>query len=359
MRSRGVAQARAAAVLATALDVPVAASCARALTPPPRLEEVSAAGVPATLARPGRPGPHPAALVVNGVTARGRGHPLVRALAAGLARAGLLALVPDPRGLARGELTPQTLADTRAAAAWLAATPDARGGRVALLGISAGASLALLAAQADGLAGRVSVVAGTAPYAHLRETARIATTGTYRSDDALVRWSARPFLGLVVARSLAGGLAPSTARERWRAALLALPDGVADPFAPLRTERGSLPADASAARALLLNRDPAGFDELVEALPGHLLAGLEALSPLPGAARVRAPVELASAPRDAYFPLAEARALAAATGGRLTVTATLDHAVPRPLARRARDVARFDGWLVRSLAAAAAAIMPA
>ena len=357
MRSRVVAQARAAAVLATALDAPVAARCARALTATPRLDEVSAAGVPATLARPGGRGPYPAALVVNGVTARGRAHPLVRALAAGLARAGVLALVPDPAGLARGELTPPTLADACAAAEWLAARADARDGRVALLGISAGASLALLAAQSDELSGRVSVVAGTAPFARVREVARIATTGTYRAEGGLVRWRAGAFLGLVIARSLAGGLEPSPSRERLRAALLALPGGTTDPFAPVRAETGVLPGDAEAVRALLLNRDPERFDALYDALPTHLLTGLEALSPLPGAGRVRAPVELASAPRDAYFPLSESRALAAATGGRLTVTAALDHAVPRPLLRQARDLARFDAWLVRCLAAAAAAIM--
>jgi hypothetical protein len=353
MRSWPASQARAAVVLASALDVPLAVRCARALTGPVGVEEVDADGVEAVLVQPLAGGAHPAAVVVNGVTARGRAHPRVRGLAAGLARAGVVTLVPEPCGLARGELTPRTLADTVAAARWLAARPEARGGRVALLGISAGAALALLAAQDRGLAGRVSVVSGSAPYADLREVARIATTAAYRSRAGLVRWRASPFLGLVIARSLVGGLAPSAARERLRAALLALPDGTADPFAPLRAERATAPAeDAAAAREILLNRDPMRFDALYERLPPHLRAGLAALSPLPGAGAVHAPVELVSAPRDAYFPLDESRALVAATGGRLTVTATLDHAVPRPVARDLRDLARFLGWLVRTLDAA-------
>jgi hypothetical protein len=359
MRALLAAQARSAAALATALDVPVAARCVRALTPAPLLEEVRAAGVPSTLARPAGPGGRPAAVLLNGVTARGRAHPRVRALAEGLARAGLLVLVPDPAGLARGELTPATLADTLAASRWLAGHRDAAGGRVALLGISAGTSLALLAAEAEGLAGRVSVVAGTAPFADLREVARIATTATYRGHGRLLRWRAPSFLGLVIARSLVGGLAPGQDQERLRDLLLAEPDETRAPFAALAGVAAPRAPDAAAVCALLVNTSPERFDALYGELPPHLREGLAALSPLVGAGRVRARVELVSAPRDAYFPLGEARALAAATGGRLTVTTTLDHAVPRPVARDLRDLGRFGGWVARSLAAAATGIIPA
>ena len=341
------------AVLATALDAPGAARAVRALTPAPALEEVDAAGVPATLARPAAGGPRPAALVLNGVTARGRRHPQVRALAEGLARVGALALVPDPEGLARGELTPATLEGTLAAAGWLAGRGDAREGRLALLGVSAGASLALLAAEDGRLAGRVSVVAGTAPYADLREVARIATTSTYRGSRGLVAWRARPFLALVIARSLAGALAPGPDRELLRAALAPVGEDDPDPLAPLRAVApGGLGEEARGALALLLNRRPERFDALHEALSARLRAGLAALSPLRRAGAIRASVELASAPRDAYFPLDEARALAAASGGRLTVTTTLDHAVPRPLRGELADAARLAGWLARSLARA-------
>jgi hypothetical protein len=76
------------------------------------------------------------------------------------------------------------------------------------------------------------------------------------------------------------------------------------------------------------------------------------LSPLDGASRLRAPVELASPPHDKYFPLAETRALAGAathTHVRLTVTSTLHHAVPSLSLSDIADLWRFDGWAVRSL----------
>ena len=110
------------------------------VTADPEPVELDIAGVPTTVMRAGL-GRKPALVFVNGVTARGRHHPDVRALASALARAGFLVLVPDPRGLARGELTERTLDDTVAVARAAAERPDATGS-VALVGVSAGTSLA-------------------------------------------------------------------------------------------------------------------------------------------------------------------------------------------------------------------------
>jgi fermentation-respiration switch protein FrsA (DUF1100 family) len=80
--------------------------------------------------------------------------------------------------------------------------------------------------------------------------------------------------------------------------------------------------------------------------------GIVRLSPLVGAARLRAPVELALPRQDKYVPRADAEALvraAAHTRVRLTVTSALDHAVPRLSIRELGDLLRFDGWLVRAL----------
>jgi pimeloyl-ACP methyl ester carboxylesterase len=346
------AYVRAAIVLATAADVPVLAAGTRLATSEPRFAELAAGSVPATLVRPGDER-HAAPLVlVNGVTARGRMHPDVRRLAAGLARAGFRVLVPDPRGLAAGELTQDTLADTVTAVREHAGSGGRRDGGIGLVGISAGASLALLAAADASVADRVTVVAGTSPYADLTEVARIATTGTYRQGGRLVPWRAPPFLGLVIARSLVAGLAAGADRENLRASLVAPPaaaplSAVEDASPPLQSD------EARALAAFLGNRDPERFDELAAALSARLRQGLAALSPLTVAPSVRARVELVSAPRDAYFPLAESRALAIATGGRLTTTLLLEHADPALGLRRPRELERLVSWVARSLAAAA------
>ena len=104
---------------------------------------------------------------------------------------------------------------------------------------------------------------------------------------------------------------------------------------------------------LLSNRDPARFDELFAALPARIRSTVDDLSPLHAAPRLRVPVEIATAPRDRYFPVAESRALVAASPYvRLTVTSLLAHATPRLTPRYLAELGRLNGFFVRSLAAA-------
>jgi pimeloyl-ACP methyl ester carboxylesterase len=342
------AQARTVGVLALTGRVPVLAWATREVTDAPHVQDELVAGVPTTVYRPGGGSRWPALVFLNGVTARGRHHPDVERLAGALARVGFLVLVPDPPGLAEGEVTERTLAAT-------IAVVHAAGGRVGLVGVSVGASLGLLAAEEPSLAHRVTLVAGIAPYADLENVARLATTGDTLENGHLVPYAAESFLPLVIARSLVAALPPSSDRSRLLASLLRLHEGTPDPLALFRRMR---PAEvARSARALvelLANRDPARFDELYAALSPALRAAIVRLSPLSGADRLRAPVEIASAPHDKYFPLAETQTLARAathTRVRLTVTSTLHHAIPSLSLSDIADLFRFDGWAVRSLQA--------
>jgi pimeloyl-ACP methyl ester carboxylesterase len=323
-RSWVAAQARAFTVLAVALDVPVAGWATRVLTDEPRAADVMLGGVPALVVLPGGVGPWPPVVFVNGVTERGRRHPDVRRLADGLARAGFLVVVPDPPGLAAGELSPATLEGVVAAAKTMLADPNAHD-EVALIGVSVGGSLALAAAADPRLADRVSVVAALAPYADLEQAFSLGTTGHYRDHGEWHPFEPEPLLALVVARSLAAALPSAAGRERLLAPLRALDEDAEQPLAAVPRPDG-LPDDAAAAARLLHNRDPRRFDALFAGLRPDARAGLGRLSPLRVAGRIRARVELASAPRDKYFPLAESRALAnAAPDARLTVTDALRH----------------------------------
>ena len=74
------------------------------------------------------------------------------------------------------------------------------------------------------------------------------------------------------------------------------------------------------------------------------------LSPITRAARLQTQVLIASAPHDKYFPPAETRALAArASHLRVTITETLQHAVPRFSAGDLAGLFSFDAFLVRAL----------
>lgn len=207
-------EARAVAVLSSTAKIPVLAWTVRVLTDKPRFTDTRVAGVPTFVYRPGGGSSWPAIVFMNGVTARGRHHPDVERLASGLARVGFLVFVPDPPGLRSGEITGRTLAGTIDVVRTVSELPEAKGGRVALVGVSNGTTLSLLVAETPGLAERISVVAGIAPYTDLTNMIRLATTGRYLEDGRLLPYPAKPFLGLVIARSLLALLPASRDRDQ-------------------------------------------------------------------------------------------------------------------------------------------------
>jgi pimeloyl-ACP methyl ester carboxylesterase len=344
-RSWPAAQVQAAGVLSITERTPVLAWAVRIVTDKPRVEEALVGGESSTVVRPGSgDGPWPAIVFVNGATRAGRHHPKVQRLARGLARAGFLVVVPDLPGLRLGEITPETTDATVRVVEATAGRPDAHGGRVGLYGVSVGASLALLAAERPTLGSRVTVVGGEAPWTDLARIVRLATTGWYDGR----RYTTNPYASLAIGRSLAAGLPAGSGHSRLIRRLERVSDDDPEPLAGLRA--GDYRGGARALVRLLLNRDPGRFERLYARLPTGVRRSVAALSPLVQARRLRAPVELATAPHDEYFPPAESRALAlAAPRVHVTVTATLDHAVPRPSIRDLRDLFRFDGFVVRFL----------
>jgi pimeloyl-ACP methyl ester carboxylesterase len=339
------AQLRALVVLSTTERTPVLAWTVRALTDEPRIEETFVGGAPSTVARPGSgDGPWPTVVFVNGATRAGRHHEKVQRLAHGLARAGFLVVVPDLPGLRLGRITLDTVAATVRAARATVDRADVRHGQIALYGVSVGATLALLAAQSPTLRGRVTVIGGEAPWVDLERIIRLATTGFYGGE----RYETDPYVRLAIARSLAAGLAPGSGRSQLLAELESVDDDDPTPLAGLSA--GRYRDDVAALVRLLLNREPSRFTTLYARLAHRERAAVVALSPLVEASRLQMPVELATAPHDKYFPPAESRALArAAPHVRVTVTSTLDHAVPNVSFGDFADLARFDGFVVRFL----------
>ena len=345
------AQARALVVLSTLLETPVLTPVVEVVTGEPRFEEAFVAGNPALIARPGGEGPWPAIFFVNGAVPQGRELPQVRRLAEGFARAGYLVVVPDLPGLTEDEITPETASETLEVARAVSGRPDARGGEVGLVGVSTGATLALLAAEKEGLEGRVSVVAGVAPYADIKTVLNIATTGHYRKDGEKIRYEADPFLSYAIARSLISALPPGEDRKTLLAELDRVDRSDPEPLADLRARRlGDLGAGARSVVEVLANEDPRRFDELYAGLPVEVRADLRELSPLAGDERLGAPVELVSGPRDRYFPVSESYAISRiAPDHRVTVTKALDHAELSFSLRNLPAFLRVNGFVVRSL----------
>jgi pimeloyl-ACP methyl ester carboxylesterase len=348
-----LAQARAAAILGTTLDLPGTRTAAR-LSRPPRVDDAVLAGMPSTIIRPHRPPPWPALVFMNGATPDGRAHPTVLRLSLSLARSGHLVFIPDLPGIADGELAPATLAASIDYVQAALGAGEIAHGRVGLAGVSIGASLALLTAAEPQLAEHISVVACVAPYSDMANVMLLATTGTSRNGQRFEPYPVPEYLWVGLARSVIAILPSNPAVDSLSAELRTLgPDSTA-PVERFRDRSfAELGAEAVSVLALLTNRDPARFDNLYAALPAHVRATVETLSPLRAAPRLRAPVEIVTAPRDRYFPVAESRALVQASPRvRLTVTSLLAHATPRLHPRYLAELGHLNGFFVRALLAA-------
>ena len=312
------------------------------------------AGTASTIVRPNGPPPWPALVFVNGATPDGRAHPTVLRLSLALARSGHLVFIPDLPGIAGGELSPATLVASIEYVQAAADAAESDHGRVGLAGVSVGASLALLAAAQPRVAERISVVACVAPYTDMANVMLLATTGNYRSGERFEPYPVPEYLWVGLARSVTAILPPSPGMQALCAELRAVDPASADPVGPFRDRSfHELGDEAVSVLALLTNRDPARFDALYAALPAHVQTTVEALSPLRAAPGLRAPVEIVTAPRDRYFPVAESRALVDASPRvRLTVTSLLAHATPRLHPRYLAELGHLNGFFVRALLAA-------
>lgn len=351
-RSRLRAQAQTLAVLGTTLSFPGASALVR-VGKQPTPSETTLAGIATTVVRPASAPPWPTLVFMNGATPDGRRHATVHRLSLALARTGVCVFIPELAGVAGGELSPGTLAQSIAVSEAASRSAETADERVALVGVSVGGTLALLAAADPRVQRRISVVACVAPFGDLAEVMRLATTGTYRSGDQVQHRAAPPYLRVGLARSLAAML-PSTAETADLCRELRALDH--ESSAPVELpEHAFRRAGAEADRlyALLANNDPLRFETLFAALPGHIRDAAVALSPIHAAQRLLAPVEIAIAPRDAYFPVAEARALAAASPHvRVTVTSLLAHATPRIHARNVAELHRLYAFFTRAFRAA-------
>jgi len=346
------ARVRTMIVLALVLDAPIAARAVRWLTREPRVESLAIDGVPAQLMRPARKGPWPAFVFVTGAHPLRRREPVVLRLGQGLARAGYLVVIPDLPGLGEGEIMHTTLDSAARVVDWTTRRADVRGGRVALCGASVGASLALLVAGRPELAHRITVIASISPFADLEKMICLATTGCY---EELEPQQVTTLLRRVVARSLLHSLPPGDERDRLLECVGDITSDDRDPLEPLRqVDATGLRPAANGIVQLLSNADPARFRGLYDGLPAEVHSLVARLSPLRGASGVQAPVELAVPPLDQYFPPGEARSLVGSLPNvRLTVTATLDHTRPTLSRVRLRELARFERFVVRTLAHAA------
>ena len=338
-------------MLTSVLEAPLASPVVEGITGGPRVEETRVAGNPASVFYPAGEGPYPAILFVNGALPEGRRYEGVRNLADGFARAGHIVVVPDLPGLMTDTITAKTAAETTEVAREVSERGDVRGGRVGLVGVSTGATLALLAAESPRLKGRVSAVAGVAPYTDIRTVLAVATTAHYEQYGRMVPYRADPLPAYVVARSLVSALPPGKDRDALLSEIKAVGRHDPNPLAGLRNRRDDdLGTEARSVVELLANRDPGRFDALYRGLSPQTRGQMEKLSPVDGAGRLEAPVEIVSGPQDKYFPVSESYELRRVAPERIvTVTEVLDHAEVNVTLRTLPEFLELNAFAVRSL----------
>lgn len=340
-------------VLSLVLDRPILSRLTRGCTRDPRVDSIDVEGVPVSIYRPAGRGPWPAIMFVTGAHPLRRKEPIVQRVAEGLARTGYLVVLPDLPGLGVGELTTRTVESAAAITREATSMRDVRGGRVALIGASTGASIALLLAARSELAGRISLVSSISPYADLRKMICLATTARYENGGSYREYAVTNLLRRAVARSMIVTLAAGGERERLLAEVGDILEDD-DPFARLPAQTTPLSSEAEAIMRVLENRDSTRFEEIFADLSPALRTVIERLSPLSVAADVQAPVELAVPPNDPYFPLDEAETLARSMPNvRLTVTSALDHTRPGASLKQLHELRAFDRFVIRTLAGAA------
>jgi pimeloyl-ACP methyl ester carboxylesterase len=346
------AEWRAALLLAEVTESGAGTAAAGMFTREPQLEESNVAGVQSTVARPAGDGPWPAVVFLTGVDELGRSNERVRAAARGLARGGFVVFLPDLEGLRESAVGTDVVDGAARYTLAAAQHHHTEGDDVALVSVSMGASLALLVAGDERTRAAVSTVIGVAPYADIRTVLMLATTGHYRAGDGEIRPYPRNAklqrtVVLSALQAIRSERVPPHIVERLRSEVQASPD----PLAPLRSLRDGplpLPGDLSAVLDLLLETDPARFEERYAALGGTVRDQLERLSPIETAASISARVYLATSPRDTYFPPSETQRLVRVVPeGRALVTDALDHAVPELDSRE--ELFEVNGFLVRAL----------
>ena len=234
----------------------------------------------------------------------------VARLTDGLARVGfavLLALSPD---LDDALVLPSEIPRLTAAFEALEAHPRVRGRPVGYAGLSAGGSLAIVAASQPAIAGRVAFVVALGPYDDAASLAAAVLSSSYRGPAGVEAWTPAAISRRAVRGTLLASL-PEREHELARAVLDGSP----------RLE---------------------DVEALLAALGPERRAALEAVSPRYHAGGLRAPLYLLHDRRDAFVPWTESEALAArrepAVYHRLDI---FEHVEPRP--GNLRHALR-DGW---------------
>lgn len=262
----------------------------------------------ATLYDPGTGGKHGAAIIFLGVSPAGLDDPRVIRLGDGLARIGLVTLVPQSQDLINSKVDPGEIDDLIAAFNYLSALPDVDAQRVGIGGFCIGAGLSLDAAEDPRISERVALVNSFTGYYDLSSYAVSILTDSIQpypplSGVARLPWEPAANATRVLDDHLIS-LDPNQAEQ----ALLR--SAAHDPKAP-RPDPARLTPLGRQIWTILNTRDPAAAGQLLAELPPADEAVLRELSPSTHLAGLHAKVFIMHDHDDNTVPYVQSRELAA------------------------------------------------
>jgi acetyl esterase/lipase len=242
-----------------------------------------------------------------GVNPAGRDDPRVVRLGEGLARIGIMTLIPQSQDLVNSKVDPGEIDEIVAAFQYLAARPDVDPTRVGLGGFCIGAGLALDAAEDPRINGQVALVNSFTGYFDLPSYIVSIATHTVQPFPATPGISREAWEPAANATTiLADHLISLDSNSGDIAALRA---AAHDPRAPPPDPAKLSPIGRTIAE-LLSTRDPARAERLLDALPPEAQVLLRRLSPDSRLDQLHAKVFIMHDREDASVPYVQSRLLA-------------------------------------------------
>ncbi|HXG42277.1 MAG TPA: hypothetical protein VNL95_06080 [Dehalococcoidia bacterium] len=269
--------------------------------PQPETETVTLqAGQPpqtfeADLYRPPGDGRRGALLVVIGAAPAARHDPRAVRLAEGVARSGIVVMVPVLPRLSRKVLSPEDVDVVVQSFLYLRSLPYVDPGRVAILGFSVGEGIATAAAADPRIRDDVAALGSFGGYHDVRELIVSVATGTVLVGRERQPWQPDPWAREVLETSLLYFVPDRRERDLLAAAL----------DSGGRVPSGTLSPTASLIQAVLLERDPARAHQLLSQAPPELSRTLDLLSPRNYTEQIRAEVFIVADRHDPLVPYTE------------------------------------------------------
>ena len=282
-----------------------------AFTGEPLQEEVqypySGGRAQGTLFRPAGSQRHGAVILFLGINPDMENQTLLR-LATGLAREGIVVLLPRPAQLLQGRISYEEVEAIVGAFRFLQDQPYVNPQRIGFVGFCIGSSLALVAAADPAISGDLRFVNAFGAYYSAENLFRAMTTRQIELDGSTEPWEPYQDAFAWFSQQLINSIEDANTRNSLERALIA-----GEPLAA--EEVGAMSSQGRAVYEALSNRDPRRAEELYRALPEDLKAEFVRLSPSATLTRLKAAVYIMHDRNDTYIPYTESRQLAVALAG--------------------------------------------